>query len=323
MTEREARLEAIRDEARAKGRVDAPSATVAGGPIPTAPGGYYGQPVLKAPVWTWEIPAYFAAGGAAGMAAAIAAVAELAGADRALARDARLVALAGAAVSPLLLISDLGRPSRFLNMLRVFKARSAMSVGVWTLVAFSAAALASVALSAPPEWAALSGARTAAFVMAAVLGVLLAAYTGVLLGVSAVPVWAAHARLLPIQFTASSLGAATGVLELVGHRAPALNVVGAGAAAIVLVCAVVTERDRRAVSRPLRSGRSGALVRLGDALAGPAALALRVAAAGSATARTLAAAAAIAGSVCARYGWMAAGRASAADPAAVLDEAPR
>ena len=101
---------------------------------------YYGLPSLKAPVWTWEIPAYFFVGGAAGAAAVVAAVARVAGADPALVRDARWLAAVGGAASPALLVSDLGRPERFLNMLRVFKLRSPMSVGAWTLVAFSNAA---------------------------------------------------------------------------------------------------------------------------------------------------------------------------------------
>src|SRR5215510_16037803 len=102
--------------------------------------GYYDLPLLKPPVWTWEIPAYFFVGGAAGAAAVVASVAKAAGASPTLVRDARWIAAAGGLVSPALLVSDLGRPERFLNMLRVFKVRSPMSVGAWTLVAFSNAA---------------------------------------------------------------------------------------------------------------------------------------------------------------------------------------
>src|SRR6187401_2428458 len=94
---------------------------------------------LKPPVWTWEIPAYFFVGGVAGAAAVIAGLARFAGADSLLIRDAQWIAGAGAAVAPLLLISDLGRPTRFLNMLRVFKPQSPMSIGAWTLVLFSVA----------------------------------------------------------------------------------------------------------------------------------------------------------------------------------------
>jgi hypothetical protein len=142
----------------------------------------------------------------------------------------------------------------------------------------------------------------------------------VLLGATAIPVWAAHARLLPLHFGGSSLGVAAGLLELFGHRTHTVNVIGAGAAIVVLLTAIASERDRRRSTAPLRSGTSGALVRTGDLLAGPVALLLRATGASSATLRVAAAIAAIAGSVCVRYGWVAAGRVSAADPRVILDE---
>src|SRR5207248_4100083 len=104
-----------------------------------AQNGYYGLPLVKAPVWTWEVPLYFFAGGAAGAASVLALSAQLAAAPRALVRDARWIAAIGAAASGPLLILDLGRPERFLNMLRVFKPQSPMSVGAWTLTVFGAA----------------------------------------------------------------------------------------------------------------------------------------------------------------------------------------
>src|SRR5215213_5895582 len=99
---------------------------------------YYGRPVLKEPVWTWKIPWYFFTGGLAGASSNLAAVARLFGNER-LARRALLSALVGAAVSPVLLISDLGQPERFYNMLMVFKPTSPMNVGTWLLTAFGSA----------------------------------------------------------------------------------------------------------------------------------------------------------------------------------------
>src|SRR5438132_4259413 len=90
---------------------------------------------FKPPVWTWEVPLYFFVGGTAGAAALLAAVAGWR-AQPSIAHDARWIAAAGAILSPPLLIADLGRPARFLNMLRVFKLQSPMSVGAWTLVGF-------------------------------------------------------------------------------------------------------------------------------------------------------------------------------------------
>ena len=130
---REARLDALRREA-ADHHHRGPRNPVAAAPVPFATPTYYGRPLLKRPVWTWEVPAYLFVGRAAGAAAVVAAAAGLAGSDPSFARDARWIALAGAAVSPVLLISDLGRPARFLNMLRVFKRQSPMSIGAWTLV---------------------------------------------------------------------------------------------------------------------------------------------------------------------------------------------
>src|SRR2546430_10602091 len=139
---RELRLIEIRREAESTGKVAAEGVRPGGAPFPMASveTGYYGIPLLKEPSWTWEIPLYFFVGGAAGSAAVVGAIANYTGADRKIVRDARWIAAAGSVLSPALLISDLGKPSRFLNMLRVFKPQSAMSVGVWTLVGFSAGA---------------------------------------------------------------------------------------------------------------------------------------------------------------------------------------
>src|SRR5215218_8595674 len=99
---------------------------------------YHGRPVLKEPVWTWEVPCYFFVGGLAGASAPLALAAQAAG-NRPLERRAWLTALAGAAVSPALLVSDLGRPERFLHMLRMVKPTSPMSLGAWALTVFGAA----------------------------------------------------------------------------------------------------------------------------------------------------------------------------------------
>src|SRR5881392_2160286 len=135
----EQKLIEIRREAERRGEVKASGIRPAGSPFPMASPdtGYYGIPLLKKPAWTWEIPLYFFTGGTAGAAAVVGAIANYTGADRRLVRDARWIAAAGSVISPALLISDLGRPARFLNMLRVFKPQSPMSVGVWTLVGFS------------------------------------------------------------------------------------------------------------------------------------------------------------------------------------------
>ena len=169
-------------------------------------------------------------------------------------------------MSPPLLISDLGRPERFLNMLRVFKVQSPMSVGAWTLVAFSsaagAAAFADLAHRSTGGKMPVTIVADAAEILSAATGLVLATYTGVLLGATAIPVWSRNARVLPMLFGASGMGAAVSTLELLGHRTRALNRIGIGAA-------LVGKRSR-ALSRelatietltPLRDGANGQLAR--------------------------------------------------------------
>jgi hypothetical protein len=301
---REARLDRLREDAATRGPLTQPIA------------GYYGRAVLKPAIWTWEIPAYLFIGGASGICAVIAWVVEYVG-DAALAHEARIVAATGATLSPLLLISDLGRPARFLNMLRVFKPQSPMSVGAWIVAVFCTA-----------EFGSLAGHGTAGLdthvvvaicdTLAAVSGLLLATYPGVLMGATAIPVWNRFARLLPWHFAASSLGAAASVLELAGNRAPALNALGITAAVAVAGLALLTDFRRDPVSKPLVSGRSGMMSRLGDAFSGPVPLVLRVAGYFWLPARLAGAAFAIIGSVLTRFAWVAAGRESARDPNLVL-----
>src|SRR5579884_3668021 len=144
----ESRLDAIREQAARTGHAAGTGFAPAGGPLPrrsAAGAGYYGLPLLKAPVWTWEVPLYFFLGGVAGASEAIALVARMAGNEPGLERAALWMAALAALVCPALLVADLGRPRRFLHMLRVFKWQSPMSVGAWTLALFSAAAFSALA----------------------------------------------------------------------------------------------------------------------------------------------------------------------------------
>ena len=311
----ERRLDELRRQALKDGHVATPGARPEGAPLPGS-GGYYGLPLLKPPVWTWEIPAYFFVGGAAGAAAVIGSVARMAGAPPALVRDARWVAAAGAAASAPLLISDLGRPERFLNMLRVFKVRSPMSVGVWTLVAFStassAAAFADLVDRTTEGRVPVRVLGNAAEILSAATGLVLSTYTGVLLGATAIPAWSQNVRLLPIHFGMSGLGAAVSILELLGHRERALNILGMGAAAVETAIGVALEGRSDPAINPLKHGWSGHTARLGGVLAGPVPLALRLLGGHSQSARRAAALSTLAGSLLTRIGWIAAGRASVA-----------
>jgi len=319
---RENRLYEIRREAERKGHVEAHGVRLPGAPFPVASPatGYYGMPLLKEPQWSWEIPPYFFVGGAAGSAAVIGAIAHWTGRDRQLARDCRLLAAGGAMLSSVLLISDLGRPARFLAMLRVFKPQSPMSVGAWTLAAFGtfSGASATVQLLAdrfglPVRWA-----GNIAEALAAVAGLPFSNYTGVLIGATAIPVWNEHVTSLPIHFGMSGLNSAVGTLELIGHRNPALNTLGLGAAAIETLEGVNIEVSRKRSVEPLKHGASGWVTRIGGVLSGPVPLALRIAAAligarRSTKIRKAAAVSSLVGSMMTRYAWMMAGHASARD----------
>jgi len=267
---------------------------------------YYDVPLLKPPVWTWEVPVYFFVGGGAGGAAVIGAIASATNtSDRTLSRDARWIAAAGGPISAALLTADLGRPERFLNMMRVFKPQSAMSMGSWTLTAFSGS---STAALLP-----FDAAATAGIVASAMLGCGMLTYTGVLIGATAIPVWHEHVRTLPLHFAASGMGSAAAMLTLLGHREPALNRISLGAAAVETVLGASIELNRSPSSRPLHEGTSGWVLRAGAVLSGPVPLVCRLATR-STRWRRAASIAALAGSLLTRIGWVLAGRASARHP---------
>src|SRR6266851_5204269 len=265
----EKRLEELRDQAWKEGVVPGKGVDVAGGPIPHKPG-YYGQPVVKPPVWTWEIPLYFFMGGMAGMSAVIASGAIIFH-HVDLARTAMwLAAIAGAVLSPILLIIDLGRPHLFLNMLRVFKYQSAMSMGAWILSLFGACAvpgLIALELHAhqifPGTLDQLLRVAAGIFIFgAAIFGTLLATYTGVLIGATAIPAWFLHRTLLPIHFGTAGLGSAAALLELLGHRIAALNFLGFYAAAVETALLIWLSLDKKgAANRAIHEHGSGRLTR--------------------------------------------------------------
>lgn len=319
--ESERRLNEIRRTASQSGVVTATGITPTGAPFPKASPetGYYGVPLLKEPQWTKEVPLYFFVGGAAGAAAVIASSANLFTQDDDLVRSARWVAAAGGMLSGALLTLDLGRPSRFLNMLRVFKPQSPMSVGAWTLTAFSgfsaAAAFANAMrqkLDATPVFVL----ENIAGVLATATGLVMASYTGVLIGATTIPVWNNNIGTLPQHFAASGMNSAVSVLELLGHEnSRSLNFLGIAAAGYETFEGLMLETKRTRINDPLRKGKSGWIVRLGGLLSGPVPLALRIAYAvsGNKKLRRAAAYSSIAGSLLTRFGWVQAGHASAKD----------
>jgi len=317
----EQRLEQLRDKASQEGVVPGRGVDVAGGPIPRKPG-YYGQPVVKPPVWTWEIPLYFFFGGIAGMSAVIA-LAALLFHQIDVARAAMwLATIAGAVLSPILLIMDLGRPHLFLNMLRVFKHRSPMSMGAWILTAFGMFAVPGlIALELhshqvfPGTFDQLLSFAAGIFILgAAIFGTLLATYTGVLIGATAIPAWFLHRTLLPIHFGTAGLGSAAAALELFGYRISALNFIGFYAAAVETVLLIwLSVAKHGAADRAIHEHGSGWIIRISEVLSGPLALILRFFGFVPWAAISF-----LVGALASRFGWLAVGKVSGTDPEAVF-----
>src|SRR5215469_8916538 len=319
MMANESRLDQLRAEAWQKGVVMGRGVDVAGGPIPRKPG-YYDHPVVRPPVWTWEIPIYFFVGGLGGMSAVIA-LGALLFHHFDVARTAMWVAAIASVLSPILLILDLGRPRLFINMLRVFKPQSAMSMGAWILAGFGMCVVPSVIVLELQTFHLLGGAVQLLGVVAAILifgsaifGMLLATYTGVLIGATAIPAWFLHHKLLPIHFGTAGLGSAAALLELLGHRIAPLNAIGFFAAALETVLLAWLSIDKHGVAdRAIHEHGSGWLIRIGGVLTGPFPLVLRFFGA-----TPLAAISFLLGAFVSRFGWIAVGKISGCDPEAVF-----
>ncbi|WP_031470304.1 NrfD/PsrC family molybdoenzyme membrane anchor subunit [Sciscionella sediminilitoris] len=291
-------------------------------------GSYYGRPVLNAPVWqSPDVPGYLFLGGLAGASSLLGAGAAVS--HRRALQQLTTAASAGAALASLgALVHDLGRPERFLNMLRVFKPSSPMSVGSWLLSGYAPAAgiaalwaqrdrltrlaVAKRVLRCYPRTARLAGGGATA--VAAVTGPAVAAYTAALLSDTAVPAWHDAYRELPFVFIGSAAQAAGG-LALFAPRhetAPArlLAILGAGCE----LTATAGLRDRLGmVAEPYDRGRGGLCLRVSKALT----LVGAVGAAVSGRSRSLGAMsgfALLAASAATRFGVFHAGMASAKDP---------
>jgi formate-dependent nitrite reductase membrane component NrfD len=278
-------------------------------------------PMMKAPVWTWEVELYFWFGGMAAGASFVAVACDLVG-DHRSARVARKVALAALVPSPPLLIKDLGRPERFYNMLRIFKPRSPMSMGSWCLTAFGCLASAAIGadLLGRPRTARALGAATAA------AGGYLGSYTGVLLASTAVPVWARSRLFLGPIFvsTATLTGAATTRLVLTATGLPvdhptceALGRVESGAIAAELLLSQANQHYLGDLASVLEDGVGAGWFRRAQWLA-RAGLAARVARhRAPGPLEQVASIAFLAAALCFRVAWVRSGRSSAEDDAAV------
>jgi formate-dependent nitrite reductase membrane component NrfD len=292
--------------------------TSAGSPqLPREHSSYYGQPIIKEPIWTPEIPWYFFAGGLSGAAAGLAYLCELRG-STVLARRAWALALVGVGASPVLLISDLGRPRRFLNMLRMFKVTSPMSVGSWVLAASGVATGAS-ALNV--YTGRLRIPSLLARPLAALLGLPLSTYTGALIAQTAVPAWHEARIELPALFAAgaaASAGAAAAVATPVAEAAPARRLAVLGAAAELVIVPLMEHRLDE-LAEPYHSEAAGAYAQAARALTVTGTVLLASRARRSRLAAVAGGGLVLAGAVCERWSVFKAGFQSARDPRYTAD----
>jgi DMSO reductase anchor subunit len=273
---------------------------------------YYGRPIIKAPVWkSPDVPLYLFLGGAAGTSSMLAALGDVGGLP-ALARSGRLIAGGGAIASVGYLIHDLGRPERFLHMLRVFKPTSALSMGSYILSPFSAAAGATAAVELLGWFPRL---KRFGGVVSALFGAPMATYTAVLLANTSVPSWHEPHLELPFVFGGSALAAGGGltmVFTPVAEAGPSRKTAVAGAA-VELAAMHRVENGHGIVSEPFHEGRAGTLLRAAKACT-VAGAALTVVAGRSRLGAVVSGTLLAAGSLLTRFGVFDAGMVSARDP---------
>ncbi len=294
--------------------------------VPRArPDSYYGKPVIKEPVWgSPEVPGYLFLGGLAGASSVLAGFAQASGNHRQ-AQVSKIAAVGAIGVSGVALVADLGRPERFVNMLRVFKPSSPMSVGSWLLSGFGGAAAVSAACAVTGRLAKAGAAATAG---ATLLGPGVCTYTAALICDTAVPAWHEGHREMPYLFAGSAASAAggLGMLAVPGQ---------AGLASRFAVLGAVTElaaknrmlRRLGETGEPYHAGRAGRLLDAAEALT-VAGLAGAVLAGGglaggglgkrSRAITAISGAALVTASALTRFGVFEAGRASARDPKYVV-----
>ena len=273
---------------------------------------YYGKPVINSPVWSArDIAGYLFLGGLAGASSLVAAGAELTDQPE-LARAAKLAAAGGAGLSLVALVHDLGRPARFLNMLRVFKPSSPMSVGSWLLSAYGPAAAVAALSDVSGRLRPVGAAATAG---AAMLGPGVASYTAVLISDTAVPAWHDGFREMPYVFVGSGATAAGGLAVATSpagqHTLPIWTALGG--VATELAASRLMERRLGPVADVYHEGRSGRLMSAGKRTATLGVTAL-VLGRRRPLLRRLGGAVLVGSSALTRFGIFEAGMASADDP---------
>ncbi len=228
-------------------------------------------PPIKPATWEWYIPIYFWLGGISAGAWLIAAAEDVAGeGDRAVIGTARYIAVGSLLGGTGLLIADLGRPDRFLNMLRIVRPRSAMSLGSWGLTAYGGVTAAGALLQAAEDG--LLGRRSSLARMSRgwvgrgvhlgglPLALFVGGYTGVLLASTSTPSWSRRTGTLGPLFLSSAVSsgvaAVATALELRGRLGPRVQRRLARAEAVALSAELLLALRGRAHVADLASTRA-------------------------------------------------------------------
>lgn len=274
---------------------------------------YYEMPVVKAPPWVWYIPAYFYVGGVAGASAALGAALQLRGEERELVERSRWLSLVSISLGAVFLTADLGVPSRFYNMMRVFRPSSPLNVGTW-LIAASNVTSGAAAVSTLMRRPALRRVGDGFGLAAGIVGLPLASYTAVVLTSTAIPAWSRVQRTLPFLFAASAATSAASLLELAPQPAVVRRLGIAGKVAELVAMEAVEEElgDDRVGEPYRRSWLWGAAKVLTAASLGASLL-------GGRRLRVASALLGTAGAIAMRVAVLDAGKASAADPRATFE----
>jgi hypothetical protein len=240
---------------------------------------YYGRPVVKPAPWGHEVAAYLFLGGVAGGSGLLAAGAQLTG-RKTLRRNTRLSALIAVMLGAVALVMDLGRPERFINMMRTVKLTSPMSIGSWILRLFSAG----IGIAAVSEVDRMTGERIPwgplrpvlravegpAGLEAAVFAPPLAVYTAVLLADTATPTWNATHEDLPFVFVSSASLAASGLAMIttpVAEAGPARKLAVLGVLGDLVAMKVMVRRMDPVAAEPLHHGEPGRMLQWSERLA--------------------------------------------------------
>lgn len=289
---------------------------------------YYGRPLLKQSVWSVDIPLYYFAGGAAGAALTLGAALQFANPRgehpfRRLSTICHWAGSAGSTIGAALLIHDLGRPSRFLYMMRVFRPTSPMNMGTWILSGAAPTAIFTTLFINRGGW--VGSIAEATGYLSGIFGAALAGYTGVLVSNSAVPIWQEARRWVPVLFIASSAVSAASLIEVFADDRQSLRFAGMFGTAGRVAEFVAARRVERAASaippiaEPLNRGFSGFLWKAARGL-NIASLGFGLLAGRSRRRAAVAGVLGLAGALCLRFAVHYATNASARDPKACFQQ---